>query len=109
MQTFRIVITLSIVLFLTACSNSYYSALEKVGVHKRDIFIDRVEEATQSQQDTKEQFRDALEKFSSVVSIPPGALKGELTSIKSNVNSLIKEMERSIKRSQDFVKSFKQN
>ena len=28
---------------LTACQTVYYSAMEKVGVHKREILVDRVE------------------------------------------------------------------
>jgi hypothetical protein len=65
----------AIIALLAGCSNAYYSAMEKVGIHKRDIFIDRVEEATESQQKTKEQFKDALEKFSSVVNIQPSELR----------------------------------
>ncbi len=60
---------------LSACSSAYYSAMEKVGIHKRDIFIDRVEEAKDSQQQTKEQFRSALDKFASVVTIEPSELQ----------------------------------
>ena len=32
--------------------------MEKVGTHKRDILIDRVEQATESQEEVKEEFRD---------------------------------------------------
>ena len=52
-----------ILLFVVACSQAYYGALEKVGIHKRDIMVDRVQEAKQSQQDAKEQFQSALEEF----------------------------------------------
>lgn len=43
------------------CKSAYYSTLERLGVHKRDILVDRVEEARETQEDTKEQFKDALE------------------------------------------------
>lgn len=36
----------------------------------RDILVDRVEEARDSQQDGAEQFRDALDEFKSVVNVP---------------------------------------
>ncbi|KPK35247.1 MAG: DNA repair protein, partial [Nitrospira bacterium SG8_35_1] len=52
-------------MFLTGgCQKAYYSTMEKFGVHKRDIMVDRVEEARDSQQEAKEQFQSALEQFS---------------------------------------------
>jgi ElaB/YqjD/DUF883 family membrane-anchored ribosome-binding protein len=48
--------------------------MEQVGVHKRDILVDRVEETRESQQDAQEQFKDALEQFRSVVTYDGGEL-----------------------------------
>ncbi|PLY04084.1 MAG: DUF2959 domain-containing protein [Desulfuromonas sp.] len=62
-------------LFLPACSSMYYGAMEKVGVHKRDILADRVEAARDSQQETKEQFASALERFRSVMNFDGGELE----------------------------------
>jgi tetratricopeptide (TPR) repeat protein len=63
-------------LFLLAgCQSTYYAAMEKVGVHKRDILVDRVEAARDAQQDAKEQFRDALERYRSVVQVNGGELE----------------------------------
>ncbi|WP_420600165.1 DUF2959 domain-containing protein [Neptuniibacter sp.] len=72
----RLKITLLIVLItaLTGCQTAYYSAMEQVGVHKRDILVDRVEEARESQADAQEQFKDALEQFKSVVAFDGGEL-----------------------------------
>ncbi|MFW2438285.1 MAG: DUF2959 domain-containing protein [Arenicellales bacterium] len=61
--------------FLCGCSKTYYSAMEKVGVHKRDILIDRVEGARDSQADAQEQFKSALEQFASVVQLKDTDLK----------------------------------
>lgn len=61
--------------FAIACSQAYYGALEKVGIHKRDIMVDRVQEAKQSQQEAKEQFQSALEEFSSVANFQGGDLE----------------------------------
>ncbi len=66
---------LAAVMLLAGCESAYYGAWEKVGVHKRDILVDRVEDAAEAQEDAKEEFKSALEKFSSVVSIPPSDLK----------------------------------
>lgn len=60
---------------LVACESTYYNAMEKVGIHKRDILVDRVEEATESQREAQEQFRDALGEFRSVVSFDGGDLE----------------------------------
>jgi uncharacterized protein YukE len=57
------------------CQSAYYSALEKFGVHKREILVDRVEEARDSQREAKEQFRSALEQFRSVVKVEPSELE----------------------------------
>ena len=63
------------ILFIAGCESAYYSAMEQVGVHKRDILVDRVDEASQAQEDAKEEFQSALEVFASVVKVPPSDLK----------------------------------
>lgn len=68
-------LTLLAVALLTACETAYYSAWEKVGVEKRDIMIDRIEEAQEAQEDGQEQFKDALEQFRSVVKFESGNLE----------------------------------
>lgn len=60
---------------LAGCGNPYYSAMEKVGVHKRDIMVDRVEGARNAQAEAQEQFKSALEQFDSVVSLEETDLK----------------------------------
>ncbi len=60
---------------LVGCSGAYYSAMEKVGVHKRDILADRVETARDSQQETKEEFASALERFTALVNFDGGDLE----------------------------------
>ncbi len=62
-------------LALAGCETAYYGAWEKVGVYKRDLLVDRVEDAVEAQEDAKEEFASALEKFSSVVDVKPSALK----------------------------------
>jgi tetratricopeptide (TPR) repeat protein len=71
---FKLLILAGFITILTGCQTAYYSAMEQVGVHKRDILVDRVEEARESQADAQEQFKDALEQFRSVVSFDGGEL-----------------------------------
>jgi chromosome segregation ATPase len=60
---------------LCGCSTLYYGAMEKMGVHKRDIMVDRVKEARDTQSDAKRQFVTAMEQFKSVVNVQGGDLE----------------------------------
>ena len=66
-----------LILGLTACSSMYYNAMEKVGVHKRDILVDRVRAARDSQNEAKQQFLTAMEQFRSVGNFQGGNLERE--------------------------------
>jgi chromosome segregation ATPase len=59
----------------TGCSTVYYGAMEKVGIHKRDIMVDRVQGARDSQQEAAKEFTSALEQFKSVVTVKGGDLE----------------------------------
>ena len=59
----------------SGCKTVYYGALEKVGVHKRDILVDRVTDARDGQEEAKEQFKSALEKFMAVTQFSGGDLE----------------------------------
>lgn len=71
---YLIAIVLSI-FTLTGCQSAYYSAMEQVGYHKRDIMVDRVEDAKESQQDAQEEFTSALEVLSSLTNFSGGDLE----------------------------------
>jgi hypothetical protein len=66
--------------------------MEKFGVHKREILVDRVEDARDSQIETKEQFESALEEFKSVANFDGGDLERVY-------NDLNDEYERSAEKS----------
>ncbi|MEN8198502.1 MAG: DUF2959 domain-containing protein [Thermodesulfobacteriota bacterium] len=67
--------SLLFLVLLSACASTYYGAMEKVGVHKRDILVDRVEEGRDSQADAQKQFQSALEQFDSIVKLEETDLK----------------------------------
>ncbi|MEM6935559.1 MAG: DUF2959 domain-containing protein [Pseudomonadota bacterium] len=67
--------TLAALATLSACSSAYYGTLESFGVHKREILVDRVDEALESQEDAQEQFASALEQFSAVTAFDGGDLE----------------------------------
>jgi hypothetical protein len=66
---------LLLVVSLTGCQSAYYGAMEKVGINKRDIMVDRVKDARASQDEAKETIKTTLEQFSAVVEIKSGDLE----------------------------------
>ena len=76
------IFTLFAALVLTGCSTVYYNTMEKLGFEKRDILVDRVENARDAQTDAQETFRSSLERFQSVVAIPDTELKAKYEEIR---------------------------
>ena len=70
-------------LFLSGCQSTYYSAMEKVGIHKRDILVDRVEDTRAAQDDAQEEFVSALEQFRTVVNFDGGELESVYNDMQS--------------------------
>jgi SMC interacting uncharacterized protein involved in chromosome segregation len=58
-----------LMVMISACQTVYYDAMEKVGYHKRDILVDRVEEVKDAQEDAKEQFASALDQYQKLIRI----------------------------------------
>lgn len=66
---------------LTGCQSAYYSAMEKVGVHKRDIMVDRVEDANDAQLDAQQQFTSALDALKALNQFDGGDLEAAYNQI----------------------------
>ena len=81
---------------LTACSSAYYGAMEKVGVHKREILVDRIAEAQESQTEASEQFESALAQFTATVNFDGG----DLEDLYEDLND---EFERSVSKAEDVT------
>lgn len=60
---------------LTGCQSAYYSAMEKVGVHKRDIMVDRVKAAQDAQKDAQQELTSALDALSAFTQFDGGELE----------------------------------
>lgn len=78
---------LVVTLTLTGCQSAYYSAMEKVGVHKRDILIDRVEETKDSQQESQEEFKSALERLTTLIDFNGGELQDTYNQLNDDYES----------------------
>ncbi|WP_246261283.1 DUF2959 domain-containing protein [Alteromonas ponticola] len=75
MKTRSLAFFTMILMLLSGCQSAYYAAWEKVGVEKREIMVDRVEDARESQEDAQEQFSSALEEFSALINFQGGELE----------------------------------
>tara|TARA_R110001632_G_scaffold167657_4_gene286137 strand:+ start:8640 stop:9278 length:639 start_codon:yes stop_codon:yes gene_type:complete len=75
--------TIFLFTLLTGCQSAYYAAWEKVGVEKRDIMVDRVEDAKESQEDAQQQFSDALEQFTHLMNYDGGELQDVYEELKN--------------------------
>jgi len=71
----RLILSLAVAVPAVACSSAYYSIWETLGVHKRDILVDRVEEGRDAQAAAKEEFESAMEAFRQVTGFKGGDLE----------------------------------
>ncbi|MBY6064542.1 DUF2959 domain-containing protein [Pseudidiomarina sediminum] len=71
-------------LVLTGCQSAYYGAMEKVGYHKRDILVDRVDDARDAQADAQEEFKSALERLDEMLQIDGGEIEAQYKKLNSD-------------------------
>lgn len=76
------------------CQSVYYGTLEEIGIHKRDVLVDRVEDGRDAQQDAQAQFDSALEQFRAVVDVPDS----ELSRAYARLNSEYEKSENAAER-----------
>ncbi len=79
----------SAIVILGGCKSMYYGTMEKFGVHKREILVDRVKDARDTQNEAKKQFLTAMEQFKSVVNFKGGNLEKEY----NKLNDTLKKSE----------------
>lgn len=92
---------LVVLIGMAGCQSAYFSALEKVGIHKRDVLVDRVEEGRDAQQTAQEQFSSALEQFRAVVQVP----ESELSQTYDRLNAEYEDSEAAAKRVEARIES----
>lgn len=66
---------LAVMIVAAGCQSAYYGAMEKMGIPKREILVDRVEAARDDQEAAKEQFQTALQEFKAVTGFKGGELE----------------------------------
>jgi hypothetical protein len=95
-------------LALGGCQSVYYKTMETFGYHKREILVDRVEDGRDAQQEAKEQFESALEKFSAVVDFRGGELEEKYEELKvelENSESKAKAVRKGIGNIEDVAEA----
>lgn len=83
-KIFRASALLLSLLLLSGCSSAYYGALEKVGVHKREILVDRVDSARDAQAEAQTEFRSALERLDSLLKVDGGELESRYEALSAD-------------------------
>jgi len=74
-QSIYLAVTFFSLALLGGCSSAYYKTMEGFGIEKRDILVDRVEDARDAQGDASEQFASALDQFRATVNFDGGDLE----------------------------------
>lgn len=74
-QCLRLCLLVGLTCFTASCATTYYRAMETFGIEKRDILVDRVKSARESQEEAGEQFQSALDSFREVVQFDGGDLE----------------------------------
>jgi hypothetical protein len=82
-----------VVPLLGACSSMYYATMEKFGVEKRDILIDRVEEGREAQEDAKEQVKTTLERFKELTGFDGGELEDRYNQLNADYEACVDRAE----------------
>ncbi len=88
----RVLCLLVLAVLATGCSTVKYEALEQVGIYKRDILVDRVEDARDSQSETREELLAAYEELNLLIGEDGGELERQY-----------KRLNRKVERSRDAI------
>jgi len=82
----KLLIPATLVVVLGGCASAiqdkYFDMWDAVGVEKREILVDRVEDAQETQQEAQEEFASALDEFSALINFKGG----ELEDVYNNLN-----------------------
>lgn len=95
-------ILISLIVLLPACSSMYYGGLEKIGIPKRQVMVHRVEKARDTQEETKEQFKTALEQFTAITNFDGGELETVYNKLNDEYEASVNQAKKVGKRIADI-------
>lgn len=85
-------------LLLAGCQSAYYATMEKFGIDKRSILVDRVEDAREQQTEAQQQFQSTYEAFQALTGFEGGDLEKLYKKLKSEYDDAVDESEGVTKR-----------
>ena len=85
----RLLVTPLLALCLAACQSAYYQAAEQVGYHKREILVDRVEDARDAQVEAEQQFQSAQEQLLALMEFDGGDIQDAYQSLSDDYESAL--------------------
>ncbi|SDB40669.1 Protein of unknown function [Pseudidiomarina indica] len=71
----QVIMVVMVAVSLVGCQSAYYGTMEKFGIHKRDILVDRVDDARDAQSDAQEEFKSALQRLDELLKFDGGDLE----------------------------------
>lgn len=77
-------------LSLTGCQQAYFATMEKFGVEKREILVDRVTDARDAQVEGQQQFKDALDELSQLLKFHGGDLQQKYEALDAEYQQSVK-------------------
>ncbi|STQ74493.1 DUF2959 domain-containing protein [Grimontia hollisae] len=97
----RLISTLFLIFTLAGCQSAYYATMEKVGVHKRNIMANRVEAASDAQQEASEQFTSALDALTALTHFDGG----ELQAMYDTINEQYEDSEAAVENVRERIEA----
>lgn len=82
-----------LLLGLAGCQQAYYATMEKFGVEKREILVDRVKDARDAQVEGQQQFKDALDELSQLLKFHGGDLQQKYEALDAEYQQSVKAAE----------------
>lgn len=87
--TMKKLLALTLLSTLAACSGIYYATMEKFGYQKRDLLVERVQAARESQADAKQQIQTTFEAFQGLTGFQGGELEAKYKQFKGLYDSSV--------------------
>ncbi|OGO75300.1 MAG: DNA repair protein [Chromatiales bacterium RIFOXYA1_FULL_46_5] len=82
-----------LMLGLAGCQQAYFATMEKFGVEKREILVDRVKDARDAQVEGQQQFKDALDELSQLLKFHGGDLQQKYEALDAEYQQSVKAAE----------------
>lgn len=86
MGVLTIVLLASVAVSTSGCERWYYGTMKKFGMEKRDILVKRVTDARKSQEEARDEFKTALERFKAVIDVKGGKLEETYEKLNKELN-----------------------